>query len=242
MNFDDNGMVCPFCGHTFDLVNNTAGGIYIFFKNGQIYYEPFNINPGSFNYNQVIHSENSILVLMARCPNPKCNKTTIKINPIGTQFKDEKEQVDVYPNGQFKNYPDYVPAYIRKDYKEACLIVNLSPKSSSTLSRRVLEEIISDFYEIKNGKRLVDKIRILEDKNIDPDIIKEFHCLRKIGNIGAHLDMGTNEIPKEVNSTEADALIEAIEDIIDKTYINRHKRQNTLNRLSEIADKYSKKS
>lgn len=57
----------------------------------------------------------------------------------------EREWHLIPPSGA-KAFPDFVPAAIRADYEEACLIVDLSPKASATLSRRALQGMIRDFW------------------------------------------------------------------------------------------------
>jgi integrase len=50
---------------------------------------------------------------------------------------------NLIPEADIKIFPDYIPKPILDDYAEACLINNLSPKASATLSRRSLQGIIT---------------------------------------------------------------------------------------------------
>ena len=86
---------------------------------------------------------------------------------------------------QAKVFPDYVPAAIRADYLEACLVRDLSPKASATLSRRCLQGMIRDFWGIKKA-RLIDEIEALKDKT-DELTWEAIDSVRSIGNIGAHM-------------------------------------------------------
>ena len=70
---------------------------------------------------------------------------------------------NLIPPSSAKAFPDYVPKPIRDDYLEACLIRDLSPKASATLSRRCLQGMIRDFWGIKKT-RLVDEIEAVKDK------------------------------------------------------------------------------
>jgi hypothetical protein len=49
------------------------------------------------------------------------------------------------PESRAKEFPDYVPAAILDDYRQACRIASFSPKASATLARRCLQGMIRDF-------------------------------------------------------------------------------------------------
>lgn len=82
--------------------------------------------------------------------------------------------------------------------------------------------------------RLFDEIEALEDK-IDPDTWAAIDAVRKIGNIGAHMEKDINEII-DVDPEEAQLLIELIETLIKDWYIARFKRQEHLAKIKAAAD------
>jgi hypothetical protein len=134
-------------------------------------------------------------------------------------------------------FPSYVPTPILDDYEEACKIRDLSPKASATLSRRCLQGIIRDFWGISKS-RLVDEIEGIRDK-VDVDTWAAIDAVRKIGNIGAHMERDINVIV-DVEPEEAELLIGLIEMLVKDWYIARHKRQEHLRAITEAAQ--SKKS
>ena len=115
------------------------------------------------------------------------------------------------PTSKAKIFPDYVPKPIIDNYTEACQICELSPKASATLSRRCLQGIIRDFWGVK-GRNLADEINQIKDK-VDPLIWEAIDSVRKIGNIGAHMEKDINLVI-DVEPKEAVALIELIETLI----------------------------
>jgi hypothetical protein len=129
--------------------------------------------------------------------------------------------------------PEYIPVAIREDYEEACLIRSLSPKASATLSRRCLQGIIRDFWGVKKG-RLVDEIQAIEEKT-DPLTWSAIDSVRKIGNIGAHMEKDINLIV-EVDEAEAGLLINLIEILIKDWYITRHEREKRLSSIVGVAE------
>ena len=145
------------------------------------------------NVNRLLEEEDRTVFISTfiKCPNQDCNKISL----IATENKFHKYVLSGYvkgdtlrswqliPESKVKTWPDYIPKAIREDYSEACLICELSPKASATLSRRCLQGIIRNVWEVKKG-RLVDEIKQIEDK-ISPESLKEINLIRNMGNIGA---------------------------------------------------------
>jgi len=130
--------------------------------------------------------------------------------------------------------PDYVPQAIKEDYGEACLIETKSPKASATLSRRALQGMIRDFWGVKvKSNRLVDEIDAIEDK-VDPSVWKAIDAVRKLGNIGAHMEADINVIV-DVDPEEARHLIELIELLIEEWYVTRENRQQRIQKVIAAA-------
>lgn len=173
------------------------------------------------------------------CPNPDCKKFTLKIYMCYLEFTNGNWQTGelirkwrLLPPSKAVVFPDYVPKPIRDDYNEACLISNLSPKSSATLSRRCIQGILRDFWRVKPG-RLVDEIEQIKDKT-DPLTWEAIDSVRKIGNIGAHMERDINMIV-EVEANEADLLIGLIEILLKDWYIAKHEREENLKGIIGVA-------
>lgn len=174
------------------------------------------------------------------CPNEECKKLSLYINLY--EYSSESgswergallKQWTLLPDTKANVYPDYIPTGILQDYEEAYSILELSPKASATLSRRCLQGIIRDYWDVKKG-RLVDEINAIEDK-IDPLTWKSIDAVRKVGNIGAHMEKDINLII-EVEPKEAQLLIELIEILFEEWYIHRHERKLKLKSIAAIAE------
>ncbi len=177
------------------------------------------------------------------CPNKECKKITLTVilystkqNPIN--YRNEKDKILQYwylmPDSLAKVFPSYIPKALLDDYNEASKILNLSPKASATLSRRCIQGIIRDFWKVSKP-RLIDEINAIEDK-IDPLTWKSIDAIRKVGNIGAHMEKDINLII-DVDPKEAHLLIQLIELLFEEWYIHRHEREQKLRGIIEIADK-----
>jgi Domain of unknown function (DUF4145) len=172
------------------------------------------------------------------CPNPKCKRFELKLfMHNGILYTDGSVQRaalmqtwNLIPPSAAKPMPDYVPLVIRDDYEEACLIRDLSPKSSATLARRALQGMIRDFWKISNS-RLIDEINALRDK-VDPLTWQAIDGVRSVGNIGAHMEKDINVVI-DVEPDEADKLIHLIEILVRDWYVTRHDREE---RLKSVVD------
>lgn len=175
------------------------------------------------------------------CPNPDCKKYTIYVSLYKAHtynsfvINDEYVFGDMFfPDKLVKDYPDYIPLPIRNDYREACLISSLSPKASATISRRCLQGIIRDFWKVKPDN-LIKEIEQIKDR-LDKQTYEAIDSVRKIGNIGAHMEKDINVIV-DVDKDEANLLIQLLDFLIENWYIAMHDREERLTRIKQISDK-----
>ena len=207
-------------------------------RNATITVSNLSLSSHSFEHNNKdgeLLIETTIIV----CPNPECKEYTISASLFKVFWANEWIRDgdpllhwNLKPQSQAKVFPSYIPKPILEDYEEACLIRDLSPKASATLSRRCLQGIIRDFHKITK-KRLVDEIEALKDK-IDPLIWQAIDAVRSIGNIGAHMEKDINLII-DVEPQEASALIGLIEMLLKDWYIDRHEKEKQLREIVGIS-------
>lgn len=206
---------CPYCNHGASVQENRFSakrhGFHLGNKDG--------------------HLDLNTTVIV--CPNPDCLEYEITGELVET-LGDKRVlmQWRMRPRSFAKPLPDYIPAAIRLDYGEACLIRDDSPKASATLSRRCLQGMIRDFWEVKKN-RLADAINAIEEK-VDPLTWKAIHAVRQMGNIGAHMEKDINLII-DVDPEEAQILIGLIEILFKDWYIARHERQKQLERVVRLS-------
>lgn len=177
-----------------------------------------------------------------KCPNPDCGKAVIviKINELrnfgGTLSElNPAKTLSVIPSIKIeraKNYPAYIPAGILQDYHEACAIADLSPKASATLARRCLQGMIRDFWQVKPDT-LYNEIQSIKDE-ISSDMWDVIDGVRKVGNIGAHMEKDINLII-DVNPEEATLLINMIEMLLDDWYVARYEKQQRIEKMKQLA-------
>jgi hypothetical protein len=177
------------------------------------------------------------------CPNPDCRRLAIKaalfeasISSKTGSFSrgDLLKKWSLVPSGTTKPFPDYIPKPILEDYNEACEIRDLSPKASATLCRRCLQGMIQDFWKVKKDT-LKQQIEAIEDK-VDSSDWEAIDAVRKIGNIGAHMEKDVNLIV-DVEPEEAQLLIELIETLFQDWYVTREEKAARNKFLKELAAK-----
>jgi hypothetical protein len=175
------------------------------------------------------------------CPNDECKEYVLRIFlhdhvQIAGNWNDTplpKKSWRLIPDSMAKVFPSYIPRPILDDYQEACSIVERSPKASATLSRRCLQGIIRDFWGVSKP-RLIDEIDAIQDK-LDAETHEAIDSVRRIGNIGAHMERDINVII-DVEPEEAAVLIGLIETLLSDWYVARFERQQRMSKLRAIAD------
>ncbi len=179
------------------------------------------------------------------CPNPECEKFSLEVSlhpqvwaTNRWKIGDSLRNWQLIPESKARAFPDCIPKAILDDYNEACLICDLSPKASATLSRRCLQGILRDFWKVKPGN-LVKEIEQIEDK-VDPETWEAIDAVRKVGNIGAHMEKDINLI-LDVEPREAELLVGLIETLLKDWYVAREAREARLKDIKKIAKKKEEK-
>lgn len=210
--------VCPFCQKT-QALNNTS------FVKQQIGF----CAASGFVPQKAEDRLTSLKICSIKCSNPKCEKITVLAMNYGMTGR----VCDIIPKKVIRQFPDYIPQQIRNDYEEATCILNDSPKAAATLYRRCLQGMIRDFWGVSE-KRLVDEIKKLEGK-LPIAQWKAIDGLRKIGNIGAHMESDVNTII-DIDEGEAEKLGKLIELLMEKWYIARHDEEKLLQEITLISE------
>ena len=155
-----------------------------------------------------VYGRISSLVKTIRCANEDCKQIQlmfslhrVHLDHLGKFYSpgDKIRHWNLLPDSSAKPQPEYIPRQLVDDYEEACRIRDLSPKASATLSRRCLQGMIRDFCGI-HGNTLYREIEELRKRFREGDGIRHVHLdsvdaiddVRKIGNIGAHMEKDVN--------------------------------------------------
>lgn len=213
VDFENNTYECPFCG--------SAQAVHTFYSD---YTGPH----GMAARIPTQYHESTFIIYTLTCSRRTCSRVAVlAVNKVS------REQIDLVPKVTMKHYPDYIPEQIRKDYEEANLVLESSPKAAATLLRRCLQGMIHGFWDI-HGKNLNAEITQLKEK-IPAAQWKAIDALRTVGNIGAHMEHDVNLII-DIDQDEARKLLLLIELLMDKWYIARHDEEQLLADIAGIAE------
>lgn len=224
---------CPYCNHSQIVSNENHFQRDLYLNVG---YE---------------EEQRALKVISVRCLNTDCNKMFLRTllykaeRVYGAGYEPTGEPIEIWtlmPDGRNSVVHESVPQAIKEDYEEACRIVSRSPKAAATLIRRCLQGMIRDFCGVR-GSRLIDEIKILLDnvnngtapREVSIDSVNAIDKVRKIGNIGAHMEKDVNVIV-DIDAGEADILIELVETLFEDWYMERFKRQKRFAEISRISE------
>ncbi|MDD5568172.1 MAG: DUF4145 domain-containing protein [Candidatus Omnitrophica bacterium] len=127
----------------------------------------------------------------------------------------------VYPKGISRApLSQDVPDDFSQDYKEACLVINDSPKASAALSRRCLQNIIRGVAGVKKSDLNKEIEELLDTKSLPTRLADSVDAIRVLGNFAAHPIKSTNtgEIV-DVEPGEAEWLLDVLEGLFDFYFV-----------------------
>jgi len=92
----------------------------------------------------------------------------------------------IHPRAMRFYCPPDTPEEIARDFKEACLVLNDSPRASAALSRRCLQNILSEIGGTKSDvlARQIDKV--ITSGTVPQHITQELDVIRNVGMMAAH--------------------------------------------------------
>lgn len=156
-----------------------------------------------------------MLMLDFECPHckrPNLRYVAFKYGEGGGIF------VPVWPPTDRPPCPIEVPSHIAEDYREACLVLSISPKASAALSRRCLQNLLRDVTKVVK-KNLADEINeVIRNGELPSRITESLDAVRHIGNIAAHPEKDATIImPVEPN--EAKWCLDILESLFDFYYV-----------------------
>ena len=213
--------LCPLCGATIEnKIGDTLVDVIITPRDVQQWVPQIGAPTMSFSIGEKptpvdsSRMDEKLRVRFLFCP--YCNSTSSKV----FDYK-RNTWTNIYPKSAAKQFPN-VPPELYKDYAEACEILYASPTASATLSRRCLQQMVRNRWNIELH-RLIDEIDNIPATNISQLEREALHAVREIGNIGAHPDMIL-----EVTQEDAELTIRIIEIFLQKWYIDDPSIQNAL--------------
>ena len=176
-------------------------------------------------------------IISRQCPSCVRANFWLAISEVSTislgeqSFRSERDIGLVWPRTSNRSpVPPQVPSEFAEDYQESCLVLADSPKASSALSRRCLQQILREKAGVKLGNLYSEIQEVLNSNSLPSDIAESIDLIRNIGNFAAHptKSESSGEIVP-VEHGEAEWCLDVIEMLYDFYFvrpdINKKKRE-----------------
>jgi hypothetical protein len=139
--------------------------------------------------------------------------------------------IKLYPSNIVRIPPSEVPKEIQEDFLEAASVLSISEKASAALSRRCLQNLLTDRGH--KGKDLNDQIgKVLKD--LPSRIGENLDAIRNIGNFAAHpMKYQSTGLIVDVEPQEAEWNLDVLEDLFDYYYVQPKKAADKRKKLDE---------
>jgi hypothetical protein len=134
--------------------------------------------------------------------------------------------------------PDGVTDEYARDFREAGLVIQDSPKASAAVSRRLLQHVLREKGGFKAGNLNAEIDLAIASSTLPPDLAEDLDMIRTIGNFAAHPVKSTNTgTIVDVEPAEAEALLDLVEELLQHYFVRpaiRQERRNATN--AKLAD------
>jgi len=205
---------CPHCQHI------------VYFDNPRRFFN--GVNPHPIHLITISEDEQEVIsVYSSECPNCKRPIVVAKIE-IG-----QKPPVYrlVHPFNVVRTVPPEVPKEIREDFLEAAAVLPISEKASAALSRRCLQNLLTDRgYKEDNLNEQIKKAL----KDLPPRIGENLDAVRVIGNFAAHpMKYKETGLIVGVEPEEANWTLDVLEELFEYFYVQPKKAEEKRKKLEE---------
>ena len=172
------------------------------------------------------------------CANEHCQELTLvfqlhHMDPDGQIINPPIRKWILLPESKAKRQPNYIPQPIVSNYMQACSIIDLSPNASAVMSRRCLQGMIRDFWNVRGKRTLLEEIEEIKN-DVQQTTRDAIDAARDIGNFGAHMEEDIS-LNLDVEPYEAQMLISLIERLFEDWYVTRHEKNKRLAAIVDVA-------
>jgi hypothetical protein len=165
-----------------------------------------------------------------RCGNEDCEQLIIqvheqRVNFVGSAPIVQGESWVARPRfGETKReIPAEVDEPYRRDYQEAAALLEISPRMSAVLSRKILGDLLAEFAGLKMNSLKAQIDGFIEDQTRPYELRENLHYLREMGDFSAHTQRDEREDIIEVDRDEAEWTLDVIDGLFGYFIVSRRK-------------------
>jgi len=137
----------------------------------------------------------------------------------------ETEEI-IYPKRRTKPLPPAVPARYRNDFYEAFACLDVSPRASAAVSRRILQDVLQNHFKIRTGQLATEIEAFVARTDVPAYLSQQVDAVRNIGNFAAHpLKSTSGGEVLDVEPGEAEWLIGTLEALFDFAFVQPERLQ-----------------
>lgn len=174
---------------------------------------------------------NEIIVLKRKGPWEKA-KDSYSSMPYLASVSDEEIIYPLPPPREIESGD--VPAEYREDFAEAAGVLDLSPKASAAISRRVLQHLLRDHFKIKAADLSKEIDAFLTSVHVPSYIADQIDAVRNVGNFAAHpLKASQTGAILDVEPGEAEWLLDVLEALFDFAFVQPAHARTARAKLNE---------
>lgn len=154
------------------------------------------------------------------CANPGCGQLVVRGHehmrlPGHLAPEDHTTIWLVYPRSSSRLVDALVPEQYAKDYREAAALLDLSPRMSAVLSRKVVFDLLEDYAKISEYTLKGSLDKFIADTAHPARIRENLQHLREIGDFGAHTKKDGIGQVIDVSREDAEWTLDLIDRLFD---------------------------
>lgn len=167
-----------------------------------------------------------VSVYSSQCPN--CKKPIVVADIM---IGEEPTFRLIHPFNVARTVPPEVPKEIQEDFLEAAAVLSISEKASAALSRRCLQNLLTDKgYKRGNLNQQVDKAL----KDLSQRIGENLDVVRNIGNFAAHpMKYKKTGLIVDLEPEEASWTLDVLEELFEYYYVQPKRAEKKRNKLEK---------
>lgn len=144
-------------------------------------------------------------------------------------------------NSEIKEIDAEIPEIYSCDYRESILVSKVSPKASAALSRRLLQKLLHEKFEIRKGNLSKEIDEFIKTPHVPSNLASDIDAIRQIGNFAAHptKDKHSGEIV-DVEAGEAEWLLDVLGSLFDFAFVQPAKSAQRRQALNEKLKAHNK--
>jgi Domain of unknown function (DUF4145) len=154
------------------------------------------------------------------CANDECKQLVIRVHerdtlPPSPDRETSKKTWLARPRSTGRALDPLVPEKFRKDYGEAAAILDMSPRMSGVLSRRILADLLEDYAKLDQFSLNARIKAFIADTSHTSRLRENLHHLREIGDFGAHTQKNDQAEIVDVGRDEAEWTLDILDGLFD---------------------------